>query len=59
MKKWLSFGQKRENFCPSDELVCHFVDRLDSFCMYLSSIVDFIDNIRNIHLCLNVYNLEE
>ena len=45
----LSFGQKRQIFCLLDEGVSHFVDRLDSFYTYLSSIVDSIDNIRNIH----------
>ena len=43
----LSFGQKMEIVCLLDEGVSHFVDRLDSFCTYLSSIVDSIDNIRN------------
>ena len=54
----LSFGQKRQNFCLLDEGVSHFVDRLDSFCTYLSSIVDSIDNIRNIYICLIVVDLE-
>ena len=44
----LSFGQKRQIVCLLDEVVSHFVDRLDSFCTYLSSNVDSIDNIRNI-----------
>ena len=43
----LSFGQKRKIVCLLDEVVSHFVDRLDSFCTYLSSNVDSIDNIRN------------
>ena len=54
----LSFGQKRQIFCLLDEGVSHFVDRLDSFCTYLSSIVDSIDNIRNIYTCLIVVDLE-
>ena len=55
----LSFWKKRQIFCLLDEVVSHFVDRLDSFCTYLSSIVDFIDNIRNIHICLIVVDLEK
>ena len=47
----LSFGQKRQIVCLLDDVVIHFVDRLDSFCTYLSSIVDLIDNIRNTHCC--------
>ena len=43
----LSFGQKRKIVCLLDDGVSHFVDRLDSFCTYLSSVVDLIDNIRN------------
>ena len=43
----LSFGQKRQIVCLLDEGVSHFVDRLDSFCTYLLSNVDLIDNIRN------------
>ena len=43
----LSFGQKRQIVCLLDDGVSHFVDRLDSFCTYLSSNVDSIDNIRN------------
>ena len=43
----LSFGQKRQIVCLLDYDVSHFVDRLDSFCTYLSSNVDSIDNIRN------------
>ena len=42
----LSFGQKRPIVCLLDDVVSHFVDRLDSFCNYLSSNVDSIDNIR-------------
>ena len=48
----LSFGQKF--FCLLDEGVSHFVNRLDSFCTYLSSIVDSIYNIRNIFVSLSV-----
>ena len=54
----LSFGQKRQIVCLLDEGVSHFVDRLDSFCTYLSSIVDSIDNIR-IYICLIVVDLEQ
>ena len=54
----LSFGQKRQIICLLDEGISHFVDRLDSFCTYLSSIVDSIDNIRNIYICLIVVDLE-
>ena len=43
----LSFGQKRQIVCLLDDGVSHFVDRLDSFCTYLSSNVDLIDNISN------------
>ena len=43
----LSFGQKRQIVCLLDDGVSHFVYRLDSFCTYLSSNVDLIDNIRN------------
>ena len=46
MQNRLYFGQKREIFCLLNEGISHFVDRLDSFCTYLSSIVDSIDNIR-------------
>ena len=54
----LSFGQKRQIVCLLDEGVSHFVDRLDSFCTYLSSIVDSIDNILNTYICLTVVELE-
>ena len=43
----LSFGQKRQIVCLLDDGVSHFVDRLDSFCTYLSSNGDLINNIRN------------
>ena len=46
----LSFGQKRQIVCLLDDGVSHFVDRLDSFCTYLSSVIDSIDNIRNIYI---------
>ena len=54
----LTFGQKRQIFCLLDEGVSHFVDRLDSFCTYSSSILDSIDNIRNIYICHIVVDLE-
>ena len=53
----LSFGQKRQIFCLLDEGVSHFVDRLDSFCTYLSSIVDSYI-IFVIHIGLIVVDLE-
>ena len=53
----LSFGQKRQIFCLLDEGVSHFVDRLDSFSTYLSSIVDSYI-IFVIHICLIVVDLE-
>ena len=37
-------------FCLLNEGVSHFVDRLDSFCTYLLSILDSIDNICNIYM---------
>ena len=46
----LSFGQKRQIVCLLDEGISHFVDRLDSFCTYLSSIVDSMYNIRNTYM---------
>ena len=52
----LSFGQKRQIVCLLDEGVSHFVDRFDSFCTYLSSIVDSISNFR-IHIGLIVVDL--
>ena len=54
----LSFGQKRQIVCLLDEGVSHFVDRLDSFCTYLSSIVDTMYNIRNTCICLILVDLE-
>ena len=45
----LSFVQKRQIICLLVEGVSHFVDRLDIFCTYLSSIVDSIFYIRNTH----------
>ena len=45
----LSFGQKMQIVRLLDEDVSHFVDRLDSFCTYLLSIVESIYNIRNIY----------
>ena len=54
----LSFGKKRKIVCLLDEGVSHFVDRLDSFCRYLSSIVDSIYIILVIHIGLIVVNLE-
>ena len=47
----LSFGKKRLINCLLDEGISHFVDGFDSFCTYLSSIVDLIDNTRNTHCC--------
>ena len=52
------FWTQKAIFFLLDEGVSHFVDRLDSFCTYLSSIVDSIDNIRNIYICLIVVDLE-
>ena len=46
----LYFEQKRKTVFLLNEGVSHFVDRLDSFCTYLSSIVDLIDNIRSIYI---------
>ena len=53
----LSFGQKRQIVCLLDEGVSHFVDRLDSFCTYLSSIVDSIYTIKTRlkYICVCVY----
>ena len=54
----LSFGHKRQFFFLLDEGVSPFVDRLDSFCTCLSSILDSIDNICNIYICLIVFDLD-
>ena len=54
----LSFGKKRKIVCLLDEGVSHFVDKLDSFCRYLSSIVDSIYIILIIHIGLIVVDLE-
>ena len=50
----LYFGQKRQIVCLLNEGVSHFVDRLDSFCTYLSSIVDSIYNIRNTYMYVSL-----
>ena len=56
-KNRLSLGQKMQIVCLLGERISHFVDRLDSFCTYLSSIVDSIENIRNT-IGLNVVDFE-
>ena len=50
----MSFVQKRQIICLLDEGVSHFVDRLDIFCAYLSSIIDSIFYIRNLLLILSI-----